>query len=320
LVNPEDKFGPGVYQISVPNVQTGLGPSLRELVHIYRKMRRYVDPKDTDFKDEARQIDVVYHIIGSGPSRGGYANSRRYASGRKDIPTRFQPIDNWLDIAEEQYIKLADDIEEWPDHRLREWLDRAMARCFCYVGWASYLHHRSFHHTMHYDSENIIFGLSSAVVRHLFGDKFKIYPQVMFYAMKAEHAAITEILGHALASGYLDLGGFNQHWAGGAARTVSINKKGLEKVRGQDQNMIDKFGNVSANLKSALAKLDDVDYLLDSRIASREEQRMETKTETLLQGAETLGAEMKTTRNALLLREIEEAITACDIAKEDSPE
>ncbi|KAJ4523357.1 hypothetical protein HRR78_000853 [Exophiala dermatitidis] len=138
-----------------------------------------------------------------------------------------------------------------------------MSRLFTYIGWAKNLDERSHKHTTHYGLESIVFGLFSAVVKYLFGLEFQITRTVLFYATSGVHAGITEILGHAMASGYLELGGFNHSWAGGRGSGAGLDTEEVTQQVDLHKEMILKSGHVEENLMQNDEKLERLTFACD---------------------------------------------------------
>ncbi|KAL2451522.1 hypothetical protein ABEF95_002203 [Exophiala dermatitidis] len=297
-VRCEHKLGPGVYEISVAHKETGLGPTLRQLVDISNTMSRYIDLEDTAFISTARTIDNQY------PQKWGirddYTVKRRYSRVLKNGTHDFKAIRNWLEILEQEYLHLTKSLPQ--DH---PYWDTGMSRLFTYIGWAKNLDERSHKHTTHYGLESIVFGLFSAVVKYLFGLEFQITRTVLFYATSGVHAGITEILGHAMASGYLELGGFNHSWAGGRGSGAGLDTEEVTQQVDLHKEMILKSGHVEENLMQNDEKLERLTFACDEDAQEQlwsETAEAQTK---CLQRAEESEKSVEKTHTSVLLADFQ---------------
>lgn len=306
-----DKYGPGAYCISVADKETGMVPTPNELLKVVSYMRRYIDLQDAAFRKEAELIDICFprNITVD------YRTEHRYmGTTKKADKDPFQAIIDWLNVIQEEYLNELENALRDPTHQWFLILDKQISRCFPYIGWATNVEERSHNHKVHSQGENQNFGLYSAVMQHLYGPKYHIERHVLFYALDGDHSGFLEILGHALAGSWHSLGGFNAWWAGGRGY------KGLDDLRCQKQierhlKMVKDSGHIKQNLDQSLNRLKKTDAVynvnLDDVVKDMEEEQ-----QAFLKRVEDLQTYAESIRLAIHAKEIEDAITAFDLADE----
>ncbi|EXJ87655.1 hypothetical protein A1O1_04579 [Capronia coronata CBS 617.96] len=236
-------------------------------------MKRYIDLQDTAFASTARTIDNQYpqkYCI-----KSDYDIQRRYSRVLRNGTHDFTAIREWLRILEREYTS-----------NLKGKLRTLLISIYTSGGASPIL-----------------------VVKYLFGDEYRIQRHVLFHPLQASHAGILEIFGHASASGYLDLGGFNHWWTGGrGSGCAGLDSEELTAQFALHETLTLQSGNVDENLRQSVEKLENLRLTLDERAIKDMERDTAEATRTCADRVQQVTKTVKETQLTWLLRDIEDAI------------